>query len=159
MTTRKLPWLLVLVSLTVALVIGLGAGRSEWLFWKPPMVLLIALYWLLFEPQIFGLVFAFALGLLIDFVTGALAGESALAFCIVAYCAQTLEHRLLHFTIFHQCLLVAGLVALHQLISITIELVVYGGSPHWAQFYPALSALLLWPFIVGVLGRLHRRSL
>lgn len=159
MATRKHPWLLALLSLGLALVIGLSAWRSEWLFWKPPMVLLIALYWLLFDAQLFGLVFAFSLGLLSDFVSGSLAGESAMAFCIVAYVAQVLEHRLSHFTIFHQCLLVAGLVALHQVISIAIELAVYGGSLRGAQFYPVVSAFLLWPFIVGVLSRLHRFSL
>ena len=158
-STRRQSVLLVLLSLLVVLTLGLSAGRSEWLYWKPPIVLLVVLYWLLFEPQTFGLVFAFTLGLLVDFMTGAPAGESAMAFCVTAYCAQTMEHRLLHFTILHQCLLVAGLVVIYQLISATINLAVYGGSLHLSQFYPAVTALLVWPLIAGVLGRLHRRAL
>lgn len=159
MSTRRLPVVLVSLSLLVALVLSFNTGRSEWLYWKPPIILLIALYWLLFEPQTFGLMFAFTLGLLVDFATGAPAGESAMAFCVTAYCAQTLEHRLLHFTIFHQCLLIAGLVLIYQLIALTINLTVYGGFLRLPQFYPALTALLVWPVIAGVLGRLHRRSL
>lgn len=159
MSTRRLSFTLVLISLLVALIFGFGAGRSEWLYWKPPFVLLVALYWLLFEPQTFGLVFAFTLGLLVDFVSGAPAGESAMAFCVTAYWAQTLEHRLLHFTIFHQCLLIAGLVVCYQLISVAIDLAIHGGALQLALLYPALSAILVWPLIAGVLGRLHRRSL
>lgn len=159
MQTRHRPWLLVFFSLALALMVNLSAWRSDYLFWKPPMFLLITLYWLLFEPQIFGLLFAFTLGLLNDLMTGMLVGEAAMAFCIIAYCAQAMENRLLHFTVFHQCLLIAGLVALYQLISSAIQVSMYGGSLRSTLFYPVASAFILWPFIVGILGRLHRRAL
>ena len=156
MAARRLSLFLVLTSLVVALALNLGAIRNEWLFWKPPVLLLVALYWLLFEPQTFGMAFAFLLGLLLDFASGAPAGEFAMAFSVTAYLAQILEHRLKHFTIFYQCLLVGGLTLIYQLISVTIDVAIDGGSLALSHFYPALTAMLVWPLVAGILGRTHR---
>ena len=60
----------------------------------PPLVLLVTLYWVMSGVPGCGLGFAFAVGLLLDLLRGAPAGENALAFCVTANLAQLLEYRI-----------------------------------------------------------------
>jgi rod shape-determining protein MreD len=90
-------------SVGIALVLSMNGVRSWAQFLMPPMVLLVTLYWVLFGPVIYGLGFAFLVGLMLDLMLDTPAGEYALAFCVTAYLAQLLEYRVRHFTIPYQC--------------------------------------------------------
>ena len=145
-------------SIGLALAFTLNGARSWTQFLMPPLVLLVTLYWVLFGPLVYGLGFAFGIGLLLDLVFGTAAGDHALAFCATAYLAQLLEHRLRHFTLPYQCLVAGALTLVYQLIVVAFGLVEDGGALHFAQFYSALGAMLAWPLLVFLLGRLHERS-
>jgi rod shape-determining protein MreD len=145
-------------SIGLALAFTLNGVRSWTQFLMPPLVLLVTLYWVLFGPLVYGLGFAFAIGLLLDLIFGTAAGDHALAFCATAYLAQLLEHRVRHFTIPYQCLVAGALTLVYQLIVVAFGLVEDGGTLRLAQFYSALGAMLAWPLLVSVLGRWHDRS-
>lgn len=148
----------VAASTALALALTLNGARSWTQFLMPPLVLLVTLYWVLFGPIVYGLGFAFSIGLLLDLMLGTAPGAHALAFCVTAYLAQLLEHRVHHFTIPYQCLVAGALTLVYQLIVVAFGLVEDGGSLRLAQFYSALGAMLAWPLLVSVLGRLHDRS-
>lgn len=145
-------------SVGIALVLSMNGVRSWAQFLMPPMVLLVTLYWVLFGPVIYGLGFAFLIGLLLDLMLGTPAGEYALAFCVTAYLAQLLEHRVRHFTLPYQCLVAGALTLMFQLIMVAFGLIEAGGTLRLAQFYSALGAMLVWPLLVLLLGRLHDRG-
>lgn len=148
----------VALSLAIALTLTASGIRSDWQFFMPPLVLLVTLYWVLLGPPGYGLGFAFAVGLLVDLLRGAPAGQHALAFCITAYLAQLLEYRMRHFVLAHQALLAAGLTLICQLVMVAIGVVVEGSSLRLAQFNPAWSAMLAWPLVVLLLSRWHGRT-
>src|SRR5690606_37293543 len=108
--------------------------RSDWQFFAPPLVLLVTLYWVLFAPPAYGLGFAFLIGLLLDLMRGAPAGQYALAFCATAYLAQLMEHRIRHFVLLQQALLAGLLTLLFKLIVVAVSLVLEGGSLRLAEF-------------------------
>ncbi len=145
-------------SLCLALVLTINGTRSWTQYLVPPLILLVTLYWVLFGPVLYGLGFAFLIGLLLDLMLGTPAGEYALAFCVTAYLAQLLEHRVRHFTIPYQCLVAGALTLLFQLLMVAFGLLERSGTLHLAQFYSALGAMLAWPLLVFLLGRLHDRS-
>jgi rod shape-determining protein MreD len=145
-------------SLVLALVLSMAGVRSWTQFLMPPLVLLVTLYWVLFGPALYGLGFAFLVGLLLDLMFGTPGGQYALAFCVTVYLAQLLEHRVRHFTIPYQCLVAGALTLVFQLIVVAFGQVLEGGTLRLAQFYSALGAMLVWPLLVFLLGRLHDRS-
>ena len=145
-------------SLVLALMLSLNGVRSWVQFFTPPLVLLVTLYWVLFGPVLYGLGFAFLVGLAMDLVLGTPGGQYALTFCVTAYLAQLLEHRVRHFTIPYQCLIAGALTLASQLIVVAFGLVEEGATLHLAQFYSAFGAMLVWPLLVFSLGRLHDRS-
>ena len=71
---------------------------------------------------------------------------------------QLLEHRVRHFTIPYQCLVAGALTLVFQLIMVAFGLLEQSGTLHLSQFYSALGAMLAWPLLVFLLGRLHDRS-
>ena len=158
MAARGSAALPVVGSLCFALVLTISGTRSWTQYLMPPMVLLVTLYWVLFGPVLYGLGFAFLVGLLLDLILGTPAGEYALAFCVTAYLAQLLEHRVRHFSIPYQGLVAGALTLVFQLIMVAFGLIEAGGTLHLAQFYSALGAMLVWPPLVLLLGRLHDRG-
>jgi len=147
----------IILSLVMAMALAQNGVRSDWQFFAPPLVLLVTLYWVLFAPPVYGLGFAFLIGLLLDLMRGAPAGQYALAFCVTAYLAQLAEPRVRHFVLFHQALLVGLLTLVFQLIVVAVGLVLEGGSLRLAEFHSVWGAILLWPPLVLLLRRLHDR--
>lgn len=146
------------LSLVVAMALTQNGVRSDWQFFAPPLVLLVTLYWVLFAPPSYGLGFAFLIGLLLDLMRGAPAGQYALAFCATAYLAQLAEHRVRHFVLLHQALLVGLLTLVFQLIVVAVGLVLDGHSLRLAEFHSVWTAILLWPPLALLLGKLHDRA-
>lgn len=145
------------LSLGIALLLTATGVRSDWQFFLPPLVLLVTLYWVLLGPPGCGLGFAFAVGLLVDLLRGAPAGQHALAFCVTAYLAQLLEYRVRHFMLFQQALMAGVLTLACQLVVVAVGLVVEGDGLRLAQFNAAWSAVLVWPLLVLILSRWHDR--
>ncbi len=143
------------LSLVLAMALTQNGVRSEWQFFAPPVVLLVTLYWIFFAPPAYGLGFAFLIGLLLDFMRGAPAGQYALAFCVTAYLAQLAEHRVRHFVLLQQALLAGLLTLVFQLIVVAVGLALEGDSLRFAEFHSAWSAILLWPLLALLLRKLH----
>ena len=60
-------------------------GLAAWL--RPDFVALVLLYWIIDQPRLVGFTAAFTLGLLMDVAEGALLGQHALSYTILAYAA------------------------------------------------------------------------
>ncbi len=142
-------------SLGVAVLLQIYPLRGDWAFWRPPFVLLVCLYWLLNEPFRFGVGAAWTIGLLMDLLFGGITGQSALALTVCAYLVQTSGQRLHYFTILHQSALAGVLVAVYQLLVVSVEQLASTADPTWALFYSVFSGAVLWPLIAAGLGRLH----
>jgi len=134
----------ILVSLLIALLLTTTGLRSDWQFFMPPLVLLVTLYWVMLGPSICGLGFAFSVGLVLDLLRDAPAGQHALAFCATVYLAQLLEYRVRHLGLAQQAV-VAGIL-------------IQGCSLRLAHFHVVWGAMLAWPMVAFSLGRWHGRS-
>lgn len=146
------------LTIAIALALTLTGVRSDWQFFVPPLALLVTLYWVLLGPPGCGLGFAFVVGLLWDLASGGQAGQYALAFCVTAYLAQLLEHRVAHFTLVYQALLAGLLTLAYQLVVVALGLALEGESLRLAQFHSIWAAMLVWPPLVLLLGRIHERA-
>lgn len=100
---------------------------------------------------------AWVLGLLLDVSHGALLGQHALALVIVAFITLKTHRRLRLFPLWQQSLAVLGLLFINQVLVFWVDGI--SGYPPRDLWYlaPAVSGMLLWPWITIVLGDLSRR--
>lgn len=113
--------------------------------WRPLVMLLITLFWVLCQPTWCGVWFAFGVGIFTDLLLDAPLGMNALSFVVLTFVARylTREHRIMSF----------GKLWMIVFIAVTMHLTfiwlafAMGGmnfsiARHWQ---PMLSSILLWP--------------
>ncbi len=127
------------------------------LAWMPDFLALALVFWNVHQPRRVGMGAAFAAGLLMDVHDGALFGEHALAYTLLAYGAITLHRRMLWFPLGAQALHVLALLLLAQCVSLAVRLWVGGGLPPWTYFSGAVVGALIWPLVSWILLAPQRR--
>lgn len=125
--------------------------------WQPPWLTLVVAYWCLAQPDRVGVTAGFTLGVLQDALTGAPLGQHALALALVAAAVLAEHQRLRVLPLWQQALLLAPLLAVHQLVLALVS--GSGGRPvSAAMLWPALSGALVWPWLFLTLRDLRRRA-
>jgi rod shape-determining protein MreD len=143
-------------TLALALVLNLlpwgsVTGLPDWLA-------LVIVFWAVHEPRRMGIGFAWALGLMMDAANGALLGQHALAYSILAFASIALSRRMLWFPLWPQALHVFVLLLGGQLVMLAVRMSAGGTFP--GAFYFASSALsgVLWPLVTVLLLAPQRRA-
>jgi rod shape-determining protein MreD len=123
----------------------------------PDFLALALVFWNVHQPRRVGIGAAFVAGLLMDVHDGALFGEHALAYTLLAYGAITLHRRMLWFPLGAQALHVLALLLLAQAVSLVVRLWVGGSFPGWGYFLASATGAVLWPLVSWVLLAPQRR--
>ncbi len=128
-----------------------GPMRPEW-------VGMVALYWCLAVPRVFGVGTAWVVGLILDVAHGSLLGQHALGLCIIAYVAGRLHQQIRLAPLGQQAVVVTILLLLKQTVVLWIYGII-GQLPANIMIYyvPSLTALLLWPWAFIILRDVRRR--
>lgn len=134
----------IVVTLALALALNLLPWSGVWVLVKPDFVALAVLYWCIDQPRKVGFFAAWALGLVMDVANGALFGQHALAYTVLAFAAIVLHRRIQGFPMKHQFWHVLALLTLNQLIVLGLRMAAGAPFPGVAYFLPALLGALLW---------------
>jgi len=153
---NPIPLMALCLSLIGALFLYSLPLHGDLVFWRPPFVLLISIYWLLVQPQHVGITFVWLVGLLLDLLYGNVIGQNALAMSVTAYLLKTQEYRVRQLSLPFQCLAAMLIVMLYQTIWVSTRLISEDIVLGWRIYYPALSSALIWPLVAGTLYRLQR---
>jgi len=149
--------LFIWITLLAALVLNLlPAGPA---IWVPDFLALALVFWNVHQPRRVGIGVAFVAGLLMDVHDGALFGEHALAYTLLAYGAITLHRRMLWFPVGAQALHVLALLLVAQCVSLAVRLWVGGGFPGWGYFLSSAIGAVIWPLVSWILLAPQRRPL
>ncbi len=146
-------WASLLATLALNL---LPVGPSSWL---PDFLALALVFWNVHQPRRVGIGAAFVFGLLMDVHDGALFGEHALAYTLLAYGAITLHRRVLWFPVAAQSMHVLALLLVAQCVSLAVRLWVGGGFPGWDYFLNSVIGAAIWPLVTWILLAPQRRPL
>jgi rod shape-determining protein MreD len=146
----------ILATLTIALVLnllpwGTFPGLPDWLA-------LVIVFWAVHQPRRMGIGFAWLLGLMMDAANGALLGQHALAYSMLAFSAIALSRRLLWFPLWPQALHVFMLLLAAQLIMLAVRLFAGGAFPGPGYFAGSIISAALWPVVTFVLLAPQRRA-
>ena len=122
---------------------------------RPAFAVIVVIYWSLMVPRAGGVALGFACGLALDIFQGSLLGEHALALALVTYLGIRLHLLLRAKPLFEQALFVLSALFVYEFVLWVID----GWSGHplttAVRWIHPLTGALIWPIVVGVLGRFH----
>lgn len=129
-------------SLIVAL--GLNFVPVGRFYAVPDFVALVLAFWCVREPHRVGLGTGFLLGAVVDVAHGAVMGQHALAYVLLAFVSNMNSRRLLWFSPGEQALHMMPLFFMTQVLMLVIRLVAGGRFPGWDYFFSCFTTALLW---------------
>lgn len=124
---------------------------------RPEWTALVLIYWCLALPHRVNVGYGWLVGLCVDVLSGALLGQHALGFAVIAYLVVKLHQRLRVFPIWQQALSVMVFVALEQLLVLWVQGMIGMARESWTYWLPSIVSGLLWPWMFLLLRRLRRR--
>lgn len=144
------------LSLLSALVFNLlPLGRNPAL---PDLLALTLAFWAVHQPRRVGIGLSFAFGLVMDVHQGALLGQHALAYTLLAFVSIALSRRLTWFTLAQQALQVLPLFVATHAVSLLVRMAAGDLFPGWSVFIAPLIEAALWPFVTLLLLAPQRRA-
>ena len=124
----------------------------------PDLLALVLVFWTVHQPRRVGVGVSFLAGLVMDVHSGALLGQQALAYSLLAYFAIALHRRLLWFSLPGQALQILPLLIAAHLVSMGTRLLVGGMFPGWTVLIAPFAEALLWPLTAWLLLLPQRRA-
>ncbi len=123
----------------------------------PDLAALVLAFWCVREPRKMGIGFAWVLGLLLDAGNGALLGQHAFAYAVLAFAAIGLSRRILWFPLWQQATHVFLLLFLTQFLMLAVRMIAGASFPGVLYFAGSIIAAALWPVANMVLLAPQRR--
>ena len=149
----KDPLLVIVLSIVIGSVLMVYPLSYDISGWRPLIMLMIMLFWVLCQPTWCGVWLAFALGIFTDLLLDAPLGLNALSFVLITFFVRyfSRERRILTFW---NIWTLAGLAILAHLLFIwfaqTLGDMRFSLARHWQ---PLLTSILFWPVVYYCLKR------
>jgi len=143
------------LSLVLALLFNLLPWRD--IFWVPDLAALVLTFWCVHQPRRMGIGAAWLLGLAMDAGNGALLGQNAFSYSILAFAALGLHRRILWFSPWQQAAHVLLLLLACQVLTLGVRMIAGGAFPGYTYFAGSFVAAALWPATMFVLLLPQRR--
>ena len=145
------------VSIAVAVLLTIVPMPEAAEPWRPYWVALVMIYWHLETDHLRTLGPAFAIGLVLDLVSGTLLGQHALSLVIINFLVARFRNRLRFFPPWQQALAVGALLVNDRIVRLWILALLGRGWPDWNWWLPPVTGLLLWPFAFLLLDAVRLR--
>ncbi len=124
----------------------------------PDFLAVVLVFWNVHQSRRVGVGLAFMFGVLMDVHDGAMLGQHALAYTLLAYFAITIHRRLLWFTVPSQALQILPLFLGAHAVSLIVRMIAGGMFPGWQIFLAPVFEALLWPIVTWLLLAPQRRA-
>ncbi|MCW8194391.1 rod shape-determining protein MreD [Proteobacteria bacterium 005FR1] len=119
-----------------------------WAWFRPELVALLVIYWVMALPERLGVGMAFAVGLTQDIIENAIPGQHALALVAVAYFCLLSYQRIRNYALWQQSAWVFVLIGIHQLFWNWVRSLSGPAAQPLVFLVPALASAVLWPFLL-----------
>lgn len=151
-------YLIVTLSLTVALILSVVPVPDWAEQFRPDWVGLVLIYWCLAIPGRIGVGTGFIVGLAQDILYGSLLGQYALSKTIIAFIAVRLHLRVRIFPAWQQAFAVLIMLAIGQLFIIWVRSVIDKPAQGFSYWTPSIVGMVIWPWLFVVLRDIRRRG-
>ncbi len=140
-----------------ALLVSIYPLPLEYRWYRPELLTLLLIYWVLAMPQQFGPLLWFGVGLVQDVVTGSMLGQHAVGTVIIGYLCVLSYQRIRNYSLWQQAcwvFVVCGIAGLLYQWTNSLR----GVSSAGLMFLtPVLISALSWPLFVFVLDQVRKR--
>ncbi|GIX31099.1 MAG: rod shape-determining protein MreD [Porticoccaceae bacterium] len=143
-------------TLALAFLLAFWPLRGEAAAWRPLFPFMAVIFWLLVEPEVLDVGFAWLVGLAFDLLGGWVLGQHALALAVCGYLLLSLRAWIANFGFLHLVAVVALLGIVHQLVVATVAALAGRAVPLPEFFYPVITSALLWPAAAALAWRCYR---
>lgn len=148
---------IIAISFLLAIVLTALPIPSWAMVWRPAWVALVLIYWCMAVPGRCGVATGWMVGLILDALLGTLMGQHALALSVVAFLTLRVHRQVRVMPVWQQTASVFVLILLYRVIVLWVNGI--QGLPvrdaaYWA---PALSSMLLWPWVYVLLRDIRRK--
>jgi len=124
---------------------------------RPLWIIMILIYWVLALPHRVNVGVAWCCGLISDVLYGALLGEHAFVYTVIAYLVYKIHIRMRLASGLQQSLTVFGLLMLHQLLLLMLQGLQGQATIHVSYWLPCVSSTIIWSWLFLVLRDYRRR--
>lgn len=149
--------LVIALSFLVALALT-AVPLPDWaLHWRPAWVAMVLIYWCLALPERIGIGIGWCLGLLLDVQQGTLLGQHALALAVVAFIALNFHQRIRVSSLARQAVAVCLILGVYLMLLLWVQIMLGLPPQHWTYWMPAVTSMLLWPWVFIIMRDLRRK--
>ena len=135
----------IVMTVALALLFNLLPWRNS--VGVPDLTAAVLAFWCIHQPRRVGIGVAWTLGLLLDVGNGALLGQHALGYSVLAFLAFAVHRRILWFPLWQQALHLLLLLLSTQLLTLVIRIAAGAGFPGWTYFAGSFICAALWPVL------------
>jgi len=148
---------LIVLSFIVAIMLT-ALPLPDWAVdWRPAWVALVLIYWCMAVPEHIGIGTAWFLGLILDVQFGTLLGQHSLGLVVIAFLTLNSYQRIRVYPLVQQAVLICFYLLLYKLIMLLITGYLGTGTREWTYWMPAITSMLLWPWMFIILRDLRRK--
>ena len=143
------------ISILLSLVLSISLFPAGWFEFRPEWLGLMVFYWTFRAPAHFGILVAWALGLLLDVLEAAPLGVNGLGMAMIAFLVLTVHQRLRMFPLVQQCVIVFLLLGINQMLVHFIKQLLGAETAGFAYLWPAATSAVLWVVLCPLLDKLN----
>jgi len=148
----------VMVSLLLALLLGIIAIPDWALHLRPQFLVLVLIYWWLMTPERVGITTGWISGLLLDVLSGNVLGAHALSFSVIAFITLNIYQRTRIFPLWQQSLVVFILLLIEHTFQYWITGITSDATPGLEYWLQPVVGLLLWPWLFILMSEVQHRT-
>ena len=155
-TAKQGNWFIV-ISFSLAIMLT-ALPLPDWAVnWRPAWVALVLIYWCMAVPDRVGIAVGWFLGLIVDVQQSTVLGQNALGFALIAFLIIKSYQRMRVFPLTQQAVLICFYLLFYELIMLLITGYIGTGTRDWTYWMPAITSMLLWPWLFIILRDLRRK--
>lgn len=147
---------LILFSFLLTLLVNLLPWQAAVADFAPDFVAMALIYWVLNQPRRVGIGTGFVLGVLMDVGDGAVLGQHALAYVVIAFLTLWRQRQIAVAPFWQQALGALALLLLSQLIMQAVRSALGASFAGWGYFAGPVLAAMLWTPLSNLM-LLHQR--
>ena len=155
----QLRYLVVYLSLLVALVLMILPLPDAVQIYRPNWVALALIYWSMALPKRVGLWFAFFTGVILDTSQGTLLGQHSLALVVIVFLNMNFYQRIRVLALAQQAVYVFALLLVDQMLVAWVEGFLGRPTPVLGYFGAPFVGMLIWPWVFVVLRDIRRKAI
>ena len=156
--THKSPFLVILITLAIALLLNIMPYPQWAKYAKPDWVLLVLFYWCLAMPHRIGVGGGWLSGMMMDILYYSLLGQHAVGKAFVALIAVSAYRKVRLYTLWQQCILVFIVASIDIGFTVWVYYVTADTEVRLVFWQSAFASCLIWPIIYNLLRFLRHKT-